>query len=481
MRGRPAENEPYPAEIQAILTMPYGLKGFRRFAKLLGLRIHPFQAFILALYFAGVVELVILISKKNGKTTLLAALALYHLLMTPTAECVIGASSRDQATILLNQCVKLVEYADLERRALPGDRHEPTRYRGVFEIRTGYRLIRFEQGRIRVLAADADTADGIIPTLALVDELHRHPSGALYGVFRDGLLEGAQMITISTAGSAMDSPLGELLSQARTFKTEQVKRRRTYTSADGSFVLVEWALEAEDDAHDMRLVKSVNPAPWHTIQTLRRRHDSPSMTPWQWLRFACGIWTEGDEPGIDPAIWDGLAQSWELTPNEDVWTAASVGNLGEESAIVIVARRGESLLAQARILPPDSPLEAVEDEVRDVANTYRVASVCFVPRQFARCAEMLEKEGLMMIEFPLSLERTSKASTTLWRLIERKELHHTGDKALRAHVLAGTVKEDEQGWRFTKSGRQVAGLYGLLMAVQTACDNPVREALMAWA
>ena len=59
-----------------------------------------------------------------------------------------------------------------------------------------------------MLAADADTADGVIPTLAIVDELHRHPSGALYGVFRDGLLGDGQMVTISTAGATLDSPLG---------------------------------------------------------------------------------------------------------------------------------------------------------------------------------------------------------------------------------------------------------------------------------
>jgi phage terminase large subunit-like protein len=52
-----------------------------------------------------------------------------------------------------------------------------------------------------VLAADVDTADGVIPTLALVDEMHRHKSAGLYGVFRDGLgARDGQMLTISTAG-----------------------------------------------------------------------------------------------------------------------------------------------------------------------------------------------------------------------------------------------------------------------------------------
>ena len=145
-------------------------------------------------YFAGVTELVILISKKNGKTTLLAALALYHLLMIPQAEAVIGAASKEQAALLHRQATLLIESAGLERRALPyeyGKRAGPTRYEGVFEIREGMHVIRFEMGRLRVMPHEARTGDGVIPTLAIVDELHRHPTGELYEVWRDGLARAA--------------------------------------------------------------------------------------------------------------------------------------------------------------------------------------------------------------------------------------------------------------------------------------------------
>ena len=47
-------------------------------------------------YFDGVRETLILVSKKQGKTHLCAALTLYYLLVTPDAEVVVAASSRDQ-------------------------------------------------------------------------------------------------------------------------------------------------------------------------------------------------------------------------------------------------------------------------------------------------------------------------------------------------------------------------------------------------
>lgn len=60
--------------------------------------LEDFQREILADYFAGARETLILLPKKNGKTALLAALALYHLLTVDDAECVVGAASKDQAT-----------------------------------------------------------------------------------------------------------------------------------------------------------------------------------------------------------------------------------------------------------------------------------------------------------------------------------------------------------------------------------------------
>ena len=67
------------------------------------LELHPFQRRMVADYFGGCTETLILVPKKNGKSTLLAALALYHLVVTPDAECVIAAASRDQAAIMLRQ------------------------------------------------------------------------------------------------------------------------------------------------------------------------------------------------------------------------------------------------------------------------------------------------------------------------------------------------------------------------------------------
>jgi phage terminase large subunit-like protein len=57
-------------------------------------------------------------------------------------------------------------------------------------------------GRIQVYAADDRTGDGVIPSLAILEELHRHPSLMLYRTWYGKLPKrGGQLISISTAGS----------------------------------------------------------------------------------------------------------------------------------------------------------------------------------------------------------------------------------------------------------------------------------------
>jgi phage terminase large subunit-like protein len=88
----------------------YSLAEFERFCLRLRtengqpLKLEPFQKKPLRDHFRGATEVLDLISKKNGKSTLFSALGLFHLEYWPEddPEVDIGASSRDQATILFN-------------------------------------------------------------------------------------------------------------------------------------------------------------------------------------------------------------------------------------------------------------------------------------------------------------------------------------------------------------------------------------------
>jgi phage terminase large subunit-like protein len=469
--------------------MVYTLGNFEKFCGRLKVEsgrrfvLEPFQKVMLAEHFEGCTELVIIIPKKNGKTTLLAALSLFHLETWPEAECVIGAHSRDQARILFRQASGLVRRSGLQQFDVkPGA--------GTGEIR----LAGLKDGpRLRVMAADANTGDGVIPTLALVDELHRHPSGELYGVFRDGLgAREGRMVTISTAGFRLDSPLGLLRDAAHqlpSFRRDEAAKYNHAQSENGAFALHEWCLGPGDDPDDLDVVKLANPRSGQTKKLLRERHDSPSMTPWQWRRFACGIWTEGEEPWISPQAWDQLGEpGLSINPDERVWVGVDLGVRKDTTAVVLVALRDDGTLACDALIfqPPGGegalPLERVEDVIREVAETYAVQEIAFDPWSFRRSAELLQAEGLPVVEFPQSPERMANASANLYRLIDSGLLRHNGDLELRAQVLAGVTKETERGWRLTKDPkhRPIDALIALAMAADLASRQPTEAFALAW-
>lgn len=456
----------------------YSIPDFAKFCATLTLdsgkkfRLESFQRTLLRDYFHGVTETVVILPKKNGKTTLLSALALYHLKKTPQAECVIAASSRDQAKILFNQAAKMVKASGLE---------------GEFDVKSGYREIRYQGDEncvMRVLAADAHTADGVIPTLALVDELHRHKSAELYGVFTDGLgPRDGQIITISTAGSDPESPLGVIRDQAYEHGVERVGPYRCAGSPDGSFVLHEWALEESDDLDDMELVAEANPASWQSPQALARRRKSPSMTPWRWKRFACGIWTDVEEPWIDEAEWDAC-RGEVLLDRASHWTLGiDIGQVFDSSGVVTVGMVDGKLHVRSRIWSPEPgrpiTIGEVEAHVMREAETGRVREIGYDPMRFNRSAEVLEERGLRMIEFPQSHSRMVPASNTLYDLIREGNIVHDGGSLFKQHVMAGVAAETDQGWRISKkkSKAKIDALIALAIAADLAVrlDEPKRS------
>ena len=90
-----------------------------------------------------------------------------------------------------------------------------------------------------------------------------------------------------------------------------------------------WSLDADEDFEDLELVEAANPASWQTMDRLRDRRDSPSMTDWQWRRFACGQWVRGEQSAIDPAEWDALCDpSAVIPPGSTVFVGLGSGVAG---------------------------------------------------------------------------------------------------------------------------------------------------------
>lgn len=135
--------------------------------KLVGqpLRLEPFQQrFIREVYSnpRGTRRGILSISRKNGKSGLIAALVLAHLVGPAArlnAQIVSGAQSRDQAALVFNLAAKIVQLS-------------PELSKLVRIVPSGKRLIGLSMNtEYRALAAEGKTAHGLSPVVVILDEL----------------------------------------------------------------------------------------------------------------------------------------------------------------------------------------------------------------------------------------------------------------------------------------------------------------------
>lgn len=389
----------------------------------------------------------------NGKTTLMAALGLYGLRFAEEASIPIAASSRDQARIMYRQMRGFVKRSGLE---------EPDDAGLWLEAYDGYREIQLREsgrtkrgevlGRIEVHAADAGTADGVIPApFAFLDELHRHKDLALHRTWAGKLdKRDAQLIVISTAGE----PGSDF----------EVTRERIKAEADaevdgafGRFVsdrvcLHEYMVRDEKEILDAKVVKEANPLRAITPQKLVAKLGDPTMTERHWRRFTCNIATmdAGREPFIDLLDWDELASGMPIAAGSSVALGAD-GSRSWDTTVVAWAHTAEDgvVTVDGRVFSVRTDVDAhvkhsagkidfddVEAFILDRFDVFRVDAAAYDPRYLERSMDIvsarLSEASVKAVE--PSSKAMRDALQALFNLAAEKKLRHGGDPVLRSHI-----------------------------------------------
>lgn len=139
-------------------------------------------------------EFILIVARKNGKSTWGSAIALYLLMADgePGPEIVSAATKKDQAKIIWSESKRMVNKSPaLRKRAR----------RLVAEIITDY-----NDGSYKPLSSDSNTLDGLNLHGSFIDELHAIEDKNLYDVIVDGMSAREQPISIitSTAGTVRE-------------------------------------------------------------------------------------------------------------------------------------------------------------------------------------------------------------------------------------------------------------------------------------
>ena len=408
-------------------------------------------------------------SRKNGKTSMLAAYALYRLFNDETSpEILLAAASDKQAGRLFDSCV-----AFIRRNPELMDMVQLREYVGEIARADG-------GGKILRMANSGDNLAGFNPSLVIVDELASWTKPSQRKAWAQlttagGARKNTQVFTITTAGDAQDresSILGRMLD--RNEAVGEIEKQPGLTisrNAEASTLIYNYSAPTKDP-HDTAAMLLANPASWITEDFLARQANNPELSPQEVLQLHGCVWVAGTSAWITAEWWNNaIDRDAVIPPGARVSLGVDIGLVNDASAIVTAYQRPDDgkVVLEAAIWTP-SPgrsvdLADVEQHIRDQAERFHVAGVFYDPRFFVRSAEVLDAEGYTMVLLPQNSATMADAYQLFYSMMSEGSCIHAGDDPeFAAHVLSTAAVKSDRGWRVSKM-RQRQRIDALVAAV----------------
>lgn len=492
---------------------PFTLEHFRAWASQVILdddepwKLEPFQEEFVEDLFSGRLICWLVIPEGNGKTTLIAGLGLYYCEFKPHAVVLAAAAAVEQASVIYAQAEGMIlrtprlhEMAESEVLKAKGKK---TVERPRFECLEGWKRINHVNGsRFQVRPADAATGDGVIPSLCLIDELHRHRTLALYRTWAGKLRKrGGQMIVISTAGE----PGGEFEETRQQMRQsgDEFQIRDCFTrAASATWVLHDWAVPQGSDLDDLELVARANPLSHVTPETLAETKATPGMTTQHWSRLNCNMPTRASSAAITEREWYDAASGDRIPADVEVLLGIDFGWRWDTTAIVPLWWRdaGFRLFGAATILEPPMDGSSLDPDlikraIRQLVGQYEISTaVIDINNAHDIAAWMSDDLDLTVIDRAQTVKPQVEDYQRFMEGLRQGWIHHAGDQGFKQHAMNAVVKLTDGGPRFARAsetrqgGNQAARVIDALVAATMVHSyavekfgGPSQEILVAWA
>ncbi|HFI0148184.1 TPA: terminase large subunit [Streptococcus suis] len=443
------------------------------------------------------------IPKKNGKSELAAAIALYLLYADneASAEVYGAACDRNQASIVFDVAKQMVQMSrPLEKRS---------KIMGATKRIVNYSNAGFYQ----VLSAETGTKHGLNVSGLVFDEIHAQPNRHLYDVLTKGSGDAREQplfFIITTAGTDRNSICYELHTKALDILNGRKK--------DTSFYPVVYGLSDEDDWNDEANWLKANPSLGHTIGIDRVREayqqalDNPAEeNVFKQLRL--NMWTSSSvawipehvyAKGNNPIQYDSLKgrscyAGLDLSSTSDITAFVLVfpPRFEEENYIVLPffwlpedtlelrCRRDHVLYdvweRQGYIKTTEGNVVHygfIEKFIEDLSEIYHIKEIAYDRWNATQMVQNLEGMGLTMVPFGQGYKDMSPPSKELYKLMMEGKIQHGGHPVLKwmgQNVVmrqdpAGNIKPDKE-----KSVEKIDGIVALIMGLDRCIRHQTDE------
>lgn len=405
------------------------------------------------------------IPRKNGKSTIAAAIALYLTIGEEgegAPEVFSAAADKPQAKLVFEEARRMVQ-ADPDLSA-----HCDCYANAIVRPDT--------LGSYKVLSADANRKHGLNAHGVIYDELHAAPSRELYDVLTTsmGARRQPMFLCFTTAGYDRESICYELWQYALKVIDGRIK--------DPTFLAVIYAADPKDDWRDPATWSKANPNLGVSLKRefleneVREATESPAKEN-TFKRLHLNIWTEQAVRWMPMEKWDlcGRPLDWSKVVGQRCFIGLDLSKRSDITAAVQVFKVGDEYWVRPHFFIPEDSIS--EKERRDGipvrewikagyltatpgnvvdysfvqtwllarARENEIAELAYDPYGAVQLAISLQDEGLNCVEFGQSMKFMSEPTKELLNLTLQGKIQHGGNPVLRWMAANAAAYFDANG------------------------------------
>lgn len=439
------------------------------------------------------------IGKKNGKSELAAAVALYLLYADnePSAEVYGAAADRQQAAIVYSVAEEMV-------------RQSPALMRRSKIMTAVKRIVNYSNaGFYQVLSAEVGTKHGLNVSGLVLDEVHAQPNRKLYDVLTKGSGDAREQplfFLITTAGTEKESICYELHTKA----VDILAGRKV----DPTFYPVVFGLTDEDDWHDEKNWYKANPSLGQTIQIDRVRdaYREALQNPAEenvFKQLRLNMWVSSLTRFIPEQIFDlgNIPIDMEALKDRDCYGGLDLSSTGDITAFVLMfpPRNEEEkyILLPFFWIPEETiPLRVrrgsvpydvwqkqgyllategnaihygfIEKFIEKLGETYHILEIAFDRWGAVQMVQNLEGMGFTVVPFGQGFKDMSPPTKEFYKLLMEGKIIHGGNPVLRwmaGNVVVETDPAENIKPTKAKSPEKIDGIVASIMALDRCIRN----------
>ena len=432
------------------------------------------------------------VARKNGKSTLAAAIGNYLFLADgePGAEVYTAATKRDQARIVHSEAMRMISAMQAEDPDFNG--HVRSYHNNM--------CVKATNSKYEPLSADSGTLDGLNPSGVIIDEFHAHKNRDLWDKLRTakGARRQPLIFIITTAGFDRSSVCWEVHQQAVQV-LEQVR------DDDRLFVYIA-SLDEGDDWKEESTWRKANPnlGVSVSLDDLREECASAEISSGQenaFRRFHLNQWTTLDSRWLDMDKWDLCDEPFDVEDlrGRPCYAGLDLATISDLTALVLAFPSDDNVLlvpyfwcprdavtirskrdllgyqqwvdsGHIRTTPgSETDYDRVRRDIRELGDQFAIQELA-IDRLFqgAQLSHQLADDGFNVVAFGQGFYSMAAPTLQFELLVNTGRLRHNGNPVLRWMAANVAVEQDAAGnLKPSKklSPEKIDGIVGSIMAL----------------